>query len=1130
MPNQPGAGRFDPETLAAYVDGRLPPEERATVAAEIASDPDSYEWLVSTLRAVDDDSIADAARGSAIEPWPVPAPTPAPVTRAIDSSVGGRVSGTGGGEPGGRVLPFYRRRGVQGLAGALLAAAASLALVVQLQPQWWQRLRGPQVDPRFAKLVEAVGEERYIEARLTGGFKYGPLRQVMRGSYNLPSQNLLLLAAAGELQVAARSGATAESLHANGVAQLLVGNLDDAVQQLERAVERSRTADAQLYSDFAAALTVRAERQRVSEDWPRALAYAERALKADPTLGEAKFNVAVSLEGMGMLEAAAKQWRLVAESESHQAWASEASRREAAIKDRLNRQSTQLDREAVESKLISWATATLRGGGADASALLPEIAAATQALAMTGEEMPREAFAIIDRAHRSARRDLATTMAQGFVRYDLAWKLLRTNPQSARAEMAVASRLFSQAACSYAVWSPVFDSIAARDERRYAEAIAILSAVPPPPRQWPRARARYYWAKAVAHEFSGDLSAARDAFVNALEALSSSQDPEELSAVQVLLAEVELELGNKPEVWHLLLQSIASATAAGLTPWRAYLYGSSFAIADGLPEAALHFQDSAIPLFEKTDDFLNLSDVLRERASVFAGEGDVALALADLRSSASMTSRINSPVLRARAEAEVAFAIAQHQLGTPDETAVAIENALNYFVAGKILQRVPLLLRARAKFRRSIGDKSGALVDLQAAIDRYRDERTRLAPLPLVDEMRALADAREIVAEYVQAALSAGVPDVHILATLDEARSPSQSDQGVSGDFRTDDVLTTGLSRDTAVLYFAVVGTRWRSWVLSAEGVFRIEPPVPGNRLNELLSQLDGLVEHDATLDQAASVLRALDDALIEPARTHLQNKLRLIIVPDGNAWRIPFSALLDREHKTLVAKHAITIAPSLRRFFEASANLSSFVADSVTAVGDSHDPISTRLPTIPGADFEAKAVASLYPVSSLLLGAAATEEAILQQRTTVWHFSGHSIVDDRLPAASRLLLAPMSGALTVAQIARQQFVFTRVVVLASCEAASGPLIQHRGPVSFANALLESGVQVVVAPLWNIDDRATALMLEFHRALVRLSDPALALREAQLLFGATVFSQGISTWAGFVSVGGVNYAASKTTH
>ncbi len=53
MTTDPNDGRIDPETLAAYLDGRLSATERAAVEAKLASDDDSYELLVEVMRTQD---------------------------------------------------------------------------------------------------------------------------------------------------------------------------------------------------------------------------------------------------------------------------------------------------------------------------------------------------------------------------------------------------------------------------------------------------------------------------------------------------------------------------------------------------------------------------------------------------------------------------------------------------------------------------------------------------------------------------------------------------------------------------------------------------------------------------------------------------------------------------------------------------------------------------------------------------------------------------------------------------------------------------------------------------------------------------------------------------------------------
>jgi len=56
-----------------------------------------------------------------------------------------------------------------------------------------------------------------------------------------------------------------------------------------------------------------------------------------------------------------------------------------------------------------------------------------------------------------------------------------------------------------------------------------------------------------------------------------------------------------------------------------------------------------------------------------------------------------------------------------------------------------------------------------------------------------------------------------------------------------------------------------------------------------------------------------------------------------------------------------------------------------------------------------------------------------------------------------------------------------------------------------------------------VDDDQTAFLLEFHRQLREIRDPAHALRVAQLkLLGDKPALAPIRRWAGFVAIGGMN--------
>src|SRR5262249_56839885 len=75
----------------------------------------------------------------------------------------------------------------------------------------------------------------------------------------------------------------------------------------------------------------------------------------------------------------------------------------------------------------------------------------------------------------------------------------------------------------------------------------------------------------------------------------------------------------------------------------------------------------------------------------------------------------------------------------------------------------------------------------------------------------------------------------------------------------------------------------------------------------------------------------------------------------------------------------------------------------------------------------------------------------------------------------------------------------TRVVVLAACRTAAGPVSRVEGASSLARPFLAAGVPDVVGSLWDIDDSVShRFFVDFHRALKEEGDPVVALREAQI--------------------------------
>ena len=303
MSNEPKAsGALDAEMLAAYIDKRLPPDARAVVEAKLAADPDSYELLVELIH----------AREALKDQLPQDEEQPEPEERT---------------DPQAAVVPLVPRAPktkVWAIAGGVLAAAAALVLIVRLQPEM---LQPETTEPRMVALVAAAGELRVTESRLTGGFRHAPAPAVTRGAGAEPTLNVGLLKAAGDIQAAARNEASASNLHAEGIAQLLIGNRDGAIQALENAAAMSEGRGA-IWSDLAAAYLARGDAEGNAADYSRALEAVTKALATEnPPLPETLFNRALAAEKLNQAADARRFWQDALAAESDPAWKTEIAER-----------------------------------------------------------------------------------------------------------------------------------------------------------------------------------------------------------------------------------------------------------------------------------------------------------------------------------------------------------------------------------------------------------------------------------------------------------------------------------------------------------------------------------------------------------------------------------------------------------------------------------------------------------------------------------------------------------------------------------------------------------------------------------------------------------------------------------
>jgi CHAT domain-containing protein len=175
----------------------------------------------------------------------------------------------------------------------------------------------------------------------------------------------------------------------------------------------------------------------------------------------------------------------------------------------------------------------------------------------------------------------------------------------------------------------------------------------------------------------------------------------------------------------------------------------------------------------------------------------------------------------------------------------------------------------------------------------------------------------------------------------------------------------------------------------------------------------------------------------------------------------------------------------------------------------------------LPGAAAEGRWLASRFADVDLRADGARMTAAELA-RYGVLHFATHAVVDDQHPWRSGVHVGGGEGEdpyLRASSIAATRLP-ARLAVIAGCESAGGRVLSGEGVQGLAAAFLSAGVPSVVASLWPVDDRATALLVEeLYRRLGRGQSVSASLAGAQAALRSGSRTADPFYWAGFVVVG-----------
>ncbi len=279
----------------------------------------------------------------------------------------------------------------------------------------------------------------------------------------------------------------------------------------------------------------------------------------------------------------------------------------------------------------------------------------------------------------------------------------------------------------------------------------------------------------------------------------------------------------------------------------------------------------------------------------------------------------------------------------------------------------------------------------------------------------------------------------------------------------------------------------------------------------------------------------------------------KLIIVPDGILYYLPFEALIHKG-SYLLEDHEINYLPSatmlsllqspgIKSESRGKMDLLAFgdpifepepKLPKLNGIHQKKQVLRTSdgfyLPALPNTHNEVVGISHLFSAgqSQVYLREGSTEEAFKSeslQRYRRLHVATHSLIDERKPSRSAVILTldnnpDEDGFLEVDEIAELNL-DCDLVVLSACQTGRGQLLSGEGIVGLSRAFFYAGARSVVVSLWNVSDISTSqLMRSFYHHMLGGVGNAAALREAKLQMAKSHNeTQHPYYWAPFIIIG-----------
>jgi len=999
----------------------------------------------------------------------------------------------------------------------------------------------------FEYLAHRVGERRFIEPRLTGGFAWAPCvpaeepnRSIRRGRCSNPptpgsSTWSDLVATIRAFQNTADIGG-AERLHRMGVADLVLPtnerSITRGVSKLQEAVRRA-PSNARIRSDLAASLYVLAQERDEPEILIQALAAARQAINLDSSNPEARFNLALILERLFLRDRARNAWEDFVHLDATSGWAVEARERQATLDQtrsstfwkhslrevrdnvqklkarevrRIVSLAPQEAREyALEDLLGEWGELVECGNRKKAEEPLTAARAIGEALQRTtGEQSVAQAVAFID--HAAGRPDILD-LALGHKAYRDAQRpfhdQLYSNAAShlkhiplispdARDPLASAT-LITQAGIDLSV------SRYSQAMKKYNAALEISR------RLGSKALAGLAtWGIGLVRLRQGQLSESLGRFLDAVSLFETGRERENLGAVLQLAAENLRFLGQPFTAWKYRYRAIEilSQYRTSIRLHNALWEGGWAAVEQNDPGAGLDLLDECVGLGEDSHLPQRLGEALLWRSKVHLYMHNYSASLKDLLRAERVNQRNLDASSRRRLKADLDYVEGemQHSLHHSKVSLDYLADAIDFYSSHELFLDLPQAYLARFRAAMDLGQINNAQKSLEAALELFERRCASLTDSSL--RLSAAESAQSLYDEMLLLQAKQGDHQA-VLRLVERARALAGSTaSNVSLERSLALMLPT-----RAVLDYARAGDWLFVFLLYNGRIEGYSEKLPAGRLERDVLAFVSAIARQAPQSKVDHLGKNLYRLLIPRTVSSLPGSIDLTVVPDKILNELPFAALRNpATGRYLIEERSIRIAPSIIMLPKSIAIRKTMPTALLVAATAFDKKLFGNLSTLPEAMREVRSLEPLYPNADVLIGTQATKGQLLETLGDheVFHLAGHAVFNAQHPELSYFVLAPSqstsdAGILFLRDFQKSRLKRLRLVVLSACKTL-GPSNTRIGGISgLARPFLDAGVDAVVGSLWDVSDRTSAEMLSsFHRNYIALRNAPASLRAAQV--------------------------------